>query len=101
MELPGVAIRHPLHRSFQRSRYCGSAWFMISGSIEGTRNSLKRKYPAREPCWIGFSTGRDQTVSSETYLGGLSSIGEKPIQHGSRAGYLRFNEFLVPSIEPE
>src|SRR6184192_2487166 len=26
---------------------------------------------------------------------------EKPIQHGSRAGYLRFNEFLVPSIEPE
>src|SRR5947207_15453753 len=77
MELPGVAIRHPLHRSFQRSRYCGSAWFMISGSIDGTKNSLKRKYPAREQCWISFSTGSDHTDYSETYPAGLSSTGEK------------------------
>src|SRR5713226_10399103 len=63
---PGVAIRHRLHRSFQRSRYCGSEWCMTFGGIAETMDSLKRKYAAQGPYSTGFSIGRDQTDSSDT-----------------------------------
>src|SRR5258708_22520103 len=75
--LPVVAIRRQLHRSFRRSRCCGSEWCMTSGGIAETMNSLRRNYPAQGLCWIGFSTGSDQTDSSETYLGGPSLTGDK------------------------
>ncbi len=72
-----IQARHRLRRSFLRSRCCGSEWCMTSGGIAVTMDLLKHKFLAQGPCWTGFSTGRDQTDSSDTWNGGPSLIGEK------------------------